>query len=75
MLCITASDLGNRDGLLRAVLHAGQAIDALGHVRRVGLAALQFEDGLGTDIHAIAVSVALFCINRYHVHNARASSC
>ena len=61
-------DLGDRNSLLRAVLDTGQAIDAFGHVRRFGLAALQLEHGLRADVHAGAVAVALVLVYGNHVH-------
>ncbi len=58
----------DRDRLRRAVLHTGQAVDALGHIHRLGLAAVNLEYGLGTDIGAGAAAVAFVLVNRYHVH-------
>jgi hypothetical protein len=60
---------GYRNRLLRAVLNAGQTIYALGHVRWIGLAAIQFEHRLRADVHTRAVAIALVCIDRYHVHD------
>src|SRR5512146_2247473 len=65
---LIASDLGDRNGLLRTVLHAGLAVYAFGHVHRIGLAAVQLEHGLRTDVHARTVAVALVLINGNHVH-------
>jgi ABC-type branched-subunit amino acid transport system substrate-binding protein len=42
----------HRDGLLRAVLNAGQAVDAFRHIDRFGLAAFKLEHGLRADVHA-----------------------
>ncbi len=58
----------DRNRLLRAVLDAGQAIDALGHVHRFGLAALNLEHGLRAHIRAGAVSIALALVDSHHVH-------
>jgi len=69
MLFVVASDLGNRDRLLRTVLDAGQAINALGHVRGIGFSAIQLEHRLRTDVHAGASPSHFFCIDRYHVHD------
>jgi hypothetical protein len=64
----TALYLGYRDGLLRAILNARQAINALGHVRRIGLVAFQFEYGLRTYAGAGSAAVALVLVNCNHVH-------
>jgi hypothetical protein len=63
----------DRDGLLRAVLHAGLAVDALGHVDRIGLAAIELEHLLGADVDAGAVTVTLVPIDCYHDHAASSS--
>jgi hypothetical protein len=63
----------NSDCLLRAILDAGLAVDALGHVHRFRLAAVHLEDRLGADVRAGAVSVALGEVDIDHDHVAKSS--
>jgi len=63
-------DFVDGNGLLRTVFHAGQAVDAFGHVDRIRLAAVNFEYGLRAHIHAGSVAVALALVDCYHVHDA-----
>jgi hypothetical protein len=63
---------GIRDGpkktVLRAVLNAGQTIDALGHVDRIGLSAFDCENGLRAKVRTGSVTVTLAIVYGYHVH-------
>ena len=62
--------LGDCNSLRWAVLNAGQAVDALGHIYRLRLVAFQLEHGLGADIYTGAAAVALALVHCYHVHVA-----
>jgi hypothetical protein len=62
--------LSDGNGLRRAVLNAGQTIDALGHIYRLGLFSLQLEHLLGADSYTGAAAVALALVHCYHVHAA-----
>ena len=66
-------DLVDRDALLRAVFHAGQAVDAFGHVHGIGFAAFYLEHGLRAHIGAGAVTVAFILVDCYHVHGSESS--
>jgi len=67
---MSALYLVDRDCLLRAIFNTGQAVDALGHVHRICLAAFNFEYRLGANIRAGSVAIALALVDRYHVHGA-----
>jgi hypothetical protein len=64
----------HRDALLRAVLNTGLAVDAFGHIDRLCLAVLEFEDSLRAHIHASTITIALAFIYGYHDHTATSSS-
>lgn len=65
IICLNFVD---RNCLLRAILHAGQTVDAFRHVDRIGLAAFNLENRLGTNIGAGAVSITFVLVNCNHVH-------
>ena len=60
MSCRYLLDLGYRNGLRRAVLNAGQAVDAFGHIHRLGLVAFKLEYGLRANVNAGAAPSHLF---------------
>ena len=62
--------LGDCNSLRRAILNAGQAVDALGHIYRLGLFSLQLEHLLRADIHTGAAAIALVLVHCDHVHVA-----
>jgi hypothetical protein len=63
-------DFVDSDRLLRAVLHAGQAVDALCHVHWFGFSGFNLEHGLRAHIHAGPVAIALSLVDCYHHHGA-----